>query len=283
MILPPIHFDCLFERLRAIHAPCSPSRFCVLITFLTFPIFAADIDVTVRDATSGQTELVVLPGTELTFEVTAELTAGDTQGLALIVLDLACDAGIFGATQVPSQMPMLQFTPPLGFSQNPQGYGGTAHGVWLEQVGGAQNVFSHGAWACTENGECPAPSTCNGTQCTPLSGLPTGTLLTGIAQPGQSVVVISGTWTAPQEDGVYAIRVDRLSATAVRSGTTGDPYWKTEAAPPGDVTDLTVTVRAVTAEIPTLSNLGLLGLACTLAILALIAGRALRKPSQNVG
>ena len=94
-----------------------------------------------------------------------------------------------------------------------------------------------------DDDDCPGSSTCDGEVCTPIPGLPVGTLMTDIAEPGAPVALVTGTLTAPSSEGTYTLQVTNLTANLVRQGATGDPFWATDAAGVGAVTGLLVTVQ----------------------------------------
>lgn len=206
-------------------------------------VHASDLGVTLEADGCESSTIAVGPGCDVVYSVFGELGDTANQGLAVIVFDLKFDGGTLPQANEPTELPMLNFVPPFGFSGNPSGYGGTPQGGNLIQVGGAQNVFNHGNWQCDEDDDCPAPSICDTGLCTLIPGLPNGTLVTDVAAPGAPVVLVTGTFTAPGGEGTYTLQVTNVKANLVSQGATGNPVWVTEEADIGPITDLSVTVQ----------------------------------------
>ncbi|MHC4697157.1 MAG: IPTL-CTERM sorting domain-containing protein [Planctomycetota bacterium] len=204
---------------------------------------AANLNVTLEADRCDASIITVGPACEILYRVKAELSYGPGDGLALVVLDLEFDGGPLPQANEPTELPMRNFAAPNGFSANPEGYGGTPQGSRLIQVGGAQNIFNHGQWSCEDDDDCPGPSTCDTGLCTTIPGLPTGTLITGVAAPGSPVVLATGALTAPSLEGTYTLRVTKLTANLVKQGATGDLVWLTEAAGVGFLRNLSITVQ----------------------------------------
>lgn len=234
-------------------------------------VLATDLNVTVEADLCGASAITVGPACETTYRVIAELTDDNSQGLAVIVFDLEFDGNGLPQADQPTELPMLNFVPPNGFSGNPDGYGGTPQGGKLIQVGGAQNVFNHGQWSCEDDDDCPIPSTCDGGLCTSVPGLPVGALITEVGEPGAPVVLVTGRLTVPSSEGSYTLQVTNLVANVIKQGAVGDPFWATEAAGVGTITNLSITVEkgapccdGSQSAIPTLSEWGLIILALLL-------------------
>jgi hypothetical protein len=229
----------------------------VLIVPGATPGPATDLYLTLAEQSSGATAVTVAPAAEVSYQVLGELGDNLNEGLALVVFDLEYDGGALSPASVPSTPPMASFVPPEGFSHNPDGYGGSVQGGRLLQVGGAQNVANHGSWSCTVDDDCPGASTCAGSLCTVLPGLPTGALVTGVAAPGAPVVIATGTLTAPATAGTYTLSATNLQALVLRQNASGDPFWATEAVTGSTVSGLTINVQALQqAAIPILSGWG---------------------------
>ena len=247
---------------------------------------ATDLNVTVEADVCDASTITVGPACEILYRVTAELHDTANEGLAVVVFDLEFDGADLSPADEPTELPMLNFVPPNGFSSNPEGYGGTVRNGRLVQIGGAQNVFNHGQWSCEGDGDCPAPSTCDGGLCTPVSGLPGGTLITDVASPGSPVVLVTGRLTVPSREGSYTLQVANLVANVIRQGATGDPFWATEVAGVYAVTNLSIMVEQGASccdgppvTIPTLSEWGLI----ILALLLLVVGKVYFGKRRQIG
>jgi len=221
----------------------APRALYVVIGALSFASLAAaaGLDVHIEDAVSGGATVSVEAGSPVTFNVVGELGSG-TQGLAVVLFDLSFDGGALGPVDVPAGLPMTSFVDPLGFDGNPYGFTGTPHDGGLLQVGGAQNIFAQGRWLCDADRDCPDDGTCSAGLCSPVSGLPNGDLVLGVAQPGSAQALAQGTLVAPDAPGTYHLQVGNVRATAVSAASTGDPFWVTEPIDP-------ITVAALTIEV----------------------------------
>lgn len=220
-------------------------------------------------ADTGAAAVEVVPGAVVAYRVEAELGADGGQGLALLRFDLELPSGVLSPVTVPAGSAMAAFAPPGGYAANPAGYGGLALGDRLLAVGGAQNVFAHGAWACDTDRDCPAAGTCSGGFCSPVAGLPTDPLVLGVALAGAPVVAAEGVAIVPTEPGTYQLAVSSALATVVTPGAGGDPVWRT--APVAAITGsaLQIVVSEGTqpaAEIPTAGPFGLALLVLLLAV-----------------
>ena len=183
---------------------------------------ASDLNVSVESG--GQNAITVSPGAQVAYDVVAELSDAANEGLALVRFDLAFDGGDLPQASTPGGAPMSNFVSPVGLS-NPAGYGGTVIGGDLIQVGGAQNTI--------KNSFAPQP---------------TGAVITGVAQPGFPATVVSGTLAAPDQVGTYTLALSELGANVIVQGDTGDPFWRCEAAGAGTLTNLTITVEALSGS-----------------------------------
>lgn len=178
---------------------------------------ASDLALTVRSA--GQGTLVVAPGESVTYQVLGELSDAANEGLALFCFDLAFSGGTLQTAEAPVSGPLTEFAAPRGVT-NPQGFGGTAQGGRLLQVGGAQNTIRN-----------------------IFAPIPVGSVVTGVASPGSPAVLVQGQLTAPGAPGVYTLEVSNGIANVIRAGEDGSgPFWAVDAAGIGALTPLTIEV-----------------------------------------
>ena len=151
------------------------------------------VDVSVSSESDGQT---VAPAAPINWEITAHITSGDSEGLALLVIDLAQDAGnpeMFGlplADDVPAGME--SFAPPTGVSnpgQPPEffGYGGTQIGGNLLQIGGGQDTS--GAVVVVE----------------------------GVGLGPEPQVIAAGSFPAPSSLGIYVLHLESPEANVLQA------------------------------------------------------------------
>jgi hypothetical protein len=144
------------------------------------------------------------PGSEYSFQITAELGAG-SDGLALIGVDLAAD-GVTLAPLTPGAS-MSSFVRDDGLT-NPAGYGGTESGGALLQIGGGQNTIGYS----TDDPAYPNPS------------YPIGDVVLGIGDEA-SVVIAEGTVTAPETPGaMFTLTISNAFANTIDEGQTEAPY-----------------------------------------------------------
>ena len=193
-------------------------------------IAAQPSNLSVSVESAGSNSVVVAPGAAVQYEVIGILSDDINEGLALLGFDLDFDGGDLMQADTPTgdpnsgcENPMIHFTIPWGVT-NPAGYGGTIIGGDLIQVGGAQNTILN----------------------TPdIAPYPIGTVLTGVAQPGGCgpALVVTGSLTAPAVYGTYTLALENLFANVILEGETGaGPFWATEAAGIGTITNLTIEV-----------------------------------------
>jgi CxxC motif-containing protein (DUF1111 family) len=180
---------------------------------------ATDLELDIR--ANGSNVISVATGQSVTYVVTGVLSDGASSGLALFSFDLAYSGGALGPGLAPGTDPMLRFASPLGFS-NPSGFGGTAIGGVLRQVGGAQNTIDN-----------------------TLAPTPIGTVLTGVAQPGAPVVLVRGVLVAPDVPGNYTLSASHVFANVLRAGETGTPFWHVDPCGAGTQHELTLHVAAL--------------------------------------
>jgi hypothetical protein len=143
--------------------------------------------------------------------------------------DLAYGGGPLAPAATPTTAPMNQFAMPRGVT-NPAGYGGTPSGNALLQIGGAQNTIKN-----------------------TIAPVPNGTVVLGVAQPGQPAVLATGTITIPNQVGPLSLSVSSVFANVIVAGQSGNPFWKVAPATVGTVTNLSIEVGAITASTPTVS------------------------------
>ena len=203
------------------------SRLLLLLSLC--PAAAAATDLNLSAESSGQNLVVATPGSSVSYAVVGELSDGGSLGLAMVSFDLAFSGGPLTQAATPASMPMQNFASPLGLN-NPAGYGGTVSGGVLKQIGGAQNTIANA-----------------------FAPLPSGTVVTGVAQPGSAQVLATGTLTAPSECGTYVLTIDNVMSNVLRSGQNGDPFWAVDPAGVGSKISLTVEVRALFADVSTIS------------------------------
>lgn len=215
---------------------------------------ASDINVTVEATDFGSSSATV--GTTcgtLNYRVVAELGDNLNQGIALIGFDLVFDGGDLDPASPPLDGSMNSFVSPEGLN-NPAGYGGTPDSGNLLQVGGGANTIMNGQVPCTVNADCPGTNCVVGV-CDPVAPFPVGTVVVGIGLPGSAQVVAEGTLNVPVAAGVYTLSATSVFANVITAATTGVPFYATEAATPGTITPLTLTVE-VGAECGGLSIAG---------------------------
>jgi hypothetical protein len=189
---------------------------------------AADLNISV-EALGGGNAIEVEPGALVEYQIVGELSDMDHQGLALFSLDLEFDGGALPQADAPTAAPMTNFDRNLGIT-NPAGYGGTDVGGILRQIGGGQNTINN-----------PGPPD--------YPEFPVAeTIILNVATQGSPEVLATGSFTAPMTEGTYNLMASDVVANVVKTGETGDPFWAVEAATPGMITNLVITV-ALSEEI----------------------------------
>ena len=191
-------------------------------------VVAQPSNLSVSVESEGSNSVVVAPGAAVQYEVIGILSDDINEGLDLVGFDLDFDGGDLMQADTPTgdpnsgcENPMIHFTIPWGIT-NPAGYGGTIIGGDLIQVGGGQNTIKN-----------------------TIPPFPIGEVLTGVSQPGGCgpAVLVTGTLTAPAVYGTYTLALENLFANVIREGETGaGPFWATEAAGIGTITNLTIEV-----------------------------------------
>jgi hypothetical protein len=226
------------------------------------------LNVSVESA--GSNLIVVAPGSVVSYSVIGLLGDDDNQGLALVGFDLDFDGGPLAQANEPTgdpnsgcENPMIHFDIPWGVT-NPAGFGGTIIGGDLIQVGGGQNTINNSP----DNPFC-APN------CAPY---PIGTVLPGVAQPAGCgpAVLVTGSLTAPIAPGMYSLALENLFANIITSSTTGIPFWQTQAAGVGTITNLTIVVEP--SDVPAASEWGLV----ILLLLGLVFGSLVANQDRQV-
>jgi len=154
-------------------------------------------------ATSSTT---VTPGGSVGYEITGELTDGQF-GMAAFAVDLQTNTGVGQPQATDSDPEMGAFARDVGFA-NPAGYMGTQADDDLIQVGGAQNTIGN-------DGVVPNPP------------YPSGSVVTNVAV-GSSVVLATGTVTAPAGPGTYTVNLADPIAAVLTSDT--PPVYTVERA-----------------------------------------------------
>lgn len=189
---------------------------------------ATDVDLSVESG--GNNSVVATPGSTVNYQVVGVLSDNLNEGIASVLFDVAFDGGSLSKGAEPAALPMTNFARPAGMT-NPVGFGGTELGGKLIQVGGAQNTINNS-----------------------FASFPNGAVLTGVGKPsGGSVVLFSGSLTAPLEVGDYTLALENIDVNNIVQGDLGIPFWRVEKAGEGTITPLSVEVRALFGDVATLS------------------------------
>jgi hypothetical protein len=191
---------------------------CAVLT-VAGTVAATDLNIDIRSG--GLNVVDVAPGATVAYTITGTLSDSASLGLAMFAIDLSYSGGSLSQAATPATNPMKNFAPPLGMS-NPAGYGGTLVNGVLRQLGGAQNTINNA-----------------------VAPVPTGTVITNVAQPGSPVVLAQGVVVAPSLPGTYTLTSQNLFANVIRQGETGDPFWHVDACGQGTNGGLTIRVGAL--------------------------------------
>lgn len=158
--------------------------------------------------TSPQNGATVTAGSTVNWSINYTVSAGNNQGLALLVVDLAQDADNPALFDIPiaGSVPagMTNFARPAGIT-NPGdgnallGYRGVARGTSgqknLLQIGGAQNTFGQARPSGTGVAE-------------------SATVVSGVGQSG-STLLASGSFAAPSTAGTYSFNLENAVANVI--------------------------------------------------------------------
>lgn len=191
---------------------------------------ASDLNIDVRSG--GSSSIKVFPGATVSYEVVGELSDAANEGLGLVLFDLSFDGGALSQAAAPTANPMLNFDRPAGIT-NPQGFGGVVTAGVLRQVGGAQNTINN-----------------------VFAPVPIGSVIKDVAKPGSPVTIVTGSLTAPVAVGTYTLAVEDLDANVIRQGENGNPFWAVDRANAGNITNLTIEVIGLEADVNLLSITG---------------------------
>lgn len=205
------------------------NRLTSLLTVCALGATASASDLNLSIESGGQNAVTVSPGEIVTYNVVGELSDSLNEGLALFSIDLSMPGVTLTAAGAPTTTNMQNFDTPLGLS-NPAGFGGTQAGSALKQIGGMQNTLNNS-----------------------FAAAPSGSVITGIAQPGTPETLATGQVVMPTVSGTYTLDASSVLANVIRQGETGFPTWFVDQAGIGTVTPLTVTVESLFADTNTLS------------------------------
>lgn len=192
-----------------------------LLLLLLICTMASATDFQLRIKSNGNQRIRTTPGSVINYTAVGELSDNQNEGLAMFSFDLNYTGGSLTPLAAPSSFPMQNFAKPLGVN-NPAGFGGTVKGNGLVQIGGAQNTINNF-----------------------FAEYPSGSVITGVAKPGQPATLGSGSITAPYQVGNYRLSPTSVFANVIRQGETGTPVWKVDAASPRPVQDLEIEVIAL--------------------------------------
>ncbi len=184
----------------------------------------ADLTLTVN--VTGGTDTVA-PGGTVTFEIVGELsTNGDNTGLALFGVDMSVSGPATvnletaATISAPAGAPMEDFVNPDGLN-NPTtcggcfGFGGTASGDVLLQIGGGQNTIGNTV---------------------AFAAFPIGDVSTNVAFFGTGTVLAEGSLTAPLTTGIYNIDLTNGFANVITALVDPGPPGVYSTAAVGSVT-----------------------------------------------
>ncbi len=201
-------------------------------------------DIELSVLSHGAAGISVGPGGAFSYEIVGALSNASSQGLAGFAFDLGLQGGPLDA---PASAPtaVSSFVFPAGLS-NPNGFGGLIDDGVLRQIGGLQNTF--------------------GGNCCPVGGeLPSGDVVTGIGN--EPIVLATGTATAPEQLGTFALIPQNILANVLISGPGAENQWQTQAAGAGPAAALIITVEPQ-VPIPAVSTWGIV----VLGLLVLTTG-----------
>lgn len=205
------------------------NRLTSLLTVCALGATASASDLNLSIEAGGQNAVVVSPGEIVTYNVVGELSDSLNEGLALFSIDLSMPGVTLPQAGAPVTASMQNFATPLGLS-NPAGFGGTLSAGGLKQIGGMQNTIKNS-----------------------FASAPTGSVMTGIAQPGTPETLVSGQVSMPMVSGTYTLDASNVLANVIRQGEAGTPTWFVDGAGVGTVTPLEVTVESLSTNTNTMS------------------------------
>jgi hypothetical protein len=190
---------------KPVPGECNMIRFtqsvlCSLLLMSGMVFADGTVTLTLSSPSNGQT---VNPFDPITWTLTAEVSTGDNEGLALISADLVQDSlnpELFDLPQADTPpAEMLGFARPGGVT-NPAGYEGTQVGspgsMDLAQIGGGQNVF----------GQIGPPAVGQDVD-----------VESGIGQDPGGQVIATGTFSAPSTEGTYTFSIVNAVANTLES------------------------------------------------------------------
>lgn len=198
-------------------------RFFSMMTVLALAgsAYGADLSLTIREAGGGSSAVEAAGGATVDYEVVGILSDTNNEGLALFGFTLAFDGGDLMQASAPAGDITDGFVSPNGIN-NPAGFGGTIINGDLVQVGGGQNTIKN----TIDNAPFPIGMT----------------VYTGLGH--SEVVLATGSLTVPNgSDGeMFELAVSDVFANVIKQGETGMPFYKTEAAGVGSLTNLNITI-----------------------------------------
>jgi len=168
------------------------------------PVNAATLTLRIKSGTVS--EVFVYPGTAVPISITGVLSGEATDGLALWGVDVTRSAGAL-ALNAPAGI-MQGFKKNWGLT-NPAGYGGTASGLTLLQVGGGQNTINY-------HGTTPA--------------YPTGTVVEGVAAAEEALATGSLNTTGLAYGTDVTVTLANGFANTLNAGQAGPVYAVSPAA-----------------------------------------------------
>jgi len=162
---------------------------------------AATVTVSLSSAQNGQT---IAAGSTVNWSISFTVSAGDNAGLALLSADLTqadTNPALINLPQAGSvPAAMANFARPAGISNPNNGYQGSQRGTAgaqnLIQIGGGQNTFGTARPAGTGIAE-------------------SANVVGGVGQSG-SVVLASGSFTAPATEGAYSYSIENVIANVLQ-------------------------------------------------------------------
>ncbi len=205
---PPIEYDRLTgaTTMKKLLTLTLASMFCGSAALAT------DLNL-VLQAPGGASEVSVAPGETVNYELWGTLSDTANGGLALWGATLSFDGGDLPPANVPAAGDLANSVRPAGIT-NPDdscppacGYAGTVIAGDLVQCGGGQNTIKN----VIGN-----------------AAFPIGSVIEDIGKT--SVLLLSGSLTAPAADGAYLLSVGDGFANVIVEGSLGDPFFPVVAA-----------------------------------------------------